>query len=273
MKTVKTILCCLALITYQQLAAKQTLSDDDGTPRLSVYGGAAGGLLLHPSFGEFVDSYNSYYGSSGLNILDGKLKNFKTQYGYRFGATYYLPMGVGLGMSYEQQYSHQSVGLTNGNKRHFTHISRNSCFNFSFLKNHVRFDFRIGIAFPVVESAYEYADGTISTGRDKNFNGIYAGVSFFTGADLALTFNVTSRISIDLGVTISGMGLGEYSDENWVKGEARIGATGPTYLYVIPTDVASASTVSYMEYDSDKSVKAAAFTPGIFLNMQYALFQ
>lgn len=233
----------------------------------TFYFGGAAAFLLHPSFGEFTDGYNSYYGASGLNILDKELKNFGGAYGYRFGMQYHSKMKIGFSVNYEQLVSRTSADITGGGKQHFTHVVRSSSLGVSTLLNHFRFDFKLGIAAPVIESSYEYADGTISFGREQLLNGIYTGFSFYLGGEFAARFILTPRIALEGGVAISGNFMGYYEESNWRKGEVYVQNYGFVYPNRLPTDFDSYTTVSWDNYDDKKAVKSTAVYPNLFLNL------
>jgi hypothetical protein len=267
------ILCLLFTLplsarNYPHVSPEQG-SESAGT--FSFYAGGTTSLMIHRSFGKFVDSYNDYNGKSGIDILEDDLKNFRLAYGYRMGARAMLPMGIGFAVNYEQLFSHTSVGIKTGYKRHFRHITRTPTLGFVFEKEKLRMQFNIGFCFPVIESSYEYPDGTISTGKERNLNGIYQGFSACGNIEVAYKIGLGTHLSLEAGAQLTMYSMGYYEEGNWDRSNYYISNYGFVYPLRLPTDYASYASTSWDRYDDSKAVKSSAIMPGLFVQLAYTL--
>lgn len=243
--------------------------DDLKASKLSFYGGGAASMMIHSSFGDFVKSYNAYNGSSGVNILEEDLKNFRFAYGYRYGVRLVLPMGIGFSFNYERLYSHTSVGIKTDNRRHFRHITNTPTMGFIFDKSKFRFQYNIGFCLPIIESSYEYPDGTISTGKERLLNGIYKGFSACMNFELAYKKPLGDHLQFEAGAQLTMFGMGEYTESNWERSIVYVSNYGYVYPTALPTDYASYSSTSWDQYNEENIVKANAIMPGVFIQLVY----
>ncbi|MCK6638884.1 MAG: hypothetical protein L6Q81_02275 [Bacteroidia bacterium] len=261
----------LLSITVHAIKPKRFLAggDDIKASKLSIYGGGATSLMIHGSFGDFVDSYNSYNGSSGVNILEEDLKNFRFAYGYRYGVRLILPMGVGFSFNYERLYSHTSVGIKTDNRRHFRHITNTPTMGFILDKPKFRFQYNIGFCLPIIESYYEYPDGTISTGKERLLNGVYKGVSACMNFEIAYKKTLSDHLQLEAGAQLNMFAMGEYIESNWERSLVYVSNYGFVYPTALPTDYAAYSSTSWDKYNEENTVKAKAIMPGVFIQLVY----
>lgn len=264
-----TALFVAAELTAGDSGKLRAMNEDIKSSKISFYGGGAAGFLIHSSFGNFVDSYNLYNGSSGVNILEDELKNFGTAYGYRYGIRMVLPVGIGFSFNYERMYSHTSVGIKTNYRRHFKHITNTPTLGFVFQKENLRFQYNIGFCTPIIECSYEYPDGTISTGKERLLNGIYKGFSACMNFELAFRKSLGNHLHAEAGAQLTLFGMGTYTESNWERSLVYASNYGFIYPTALPTDYASYASVPWDQYNEENVVKANAIMPGLFIQLVY----
>lgn len=219
------------------------------------YGGYGFGMTRLGSFKDFADSYNSYYGTSGQDILDSELKPFRTCSGYMFGG------GIRIGpmcfsMSYVQMKSVTEVDIKGGNKRVFTYGMRIPArIGIGFCIPYVIAEFTTGFGTPYLMAGYQYTDGTISYGRERSLNGIYKTVGFTFGANVAGKFPIAKIFALTAGFAVDGLWGFGFEDVNWNK----IFHYSGSYSQYFPTDIEEWNT-NPGSYPRENAAQANGFS-------------
>ncbi|PKP21903.1 MAG: hypothetical protein CVU05_05790 [Bacteroidetes bacterium HGW-Bacteroidetes-21] len=124
------------------------------------------------SFESFATSYNV------VNGID--MEPFKVGNGFHFNVGYDLKV-VSFGESYTKYWSNKTVNLTNGDKRNLTMSYSNWTtevgLGFVGENNFGVFAYAgLGFATVILNTNYEYADGSISYHAGNNLNGVYRAI-------------------------------------------------------------------------------------------------
>lgn len=220
------------------------------------FGGYGLGMMRVGPFKEFAESYNSFYGPSGQNILDSEIKPFRTCAGYVFGGGIHIgPMSFNI--SYVKMESSTSVDIKGGNKRVFTHAMRIPArIGIGFDNKFVMAEFTTGFASPYLKVGYQYYDGRISYGRDRSLNGIYKTTAFTFGVNVMGKLPFAKIFALSAGLAVDGFWGFEYQDTNWNK---IFWMGSPGYSQYMPTDVNEWSN-NPSAYPMDKAMKSKGFS-------------
>ncbi|HEY6162988.1 MAG TPA: hypothetical protein VI112_17285 [Bacteroidia bacterium] len=180
-----------------------------------LYGGPLYGNYSNKYFNQFAESYNNYNAGSGVKT---PLKPWGSALGYDIGAAFYLVKGVGFSLGFLGYSAHSVAEFNDGGKRHF----KNSVFSpfiFGIPIHFWRISIhpKMGLANCVIDSYYEYPDGTISYGKDKLLNGVYKTFDFCGEITFSVDVITLEHLKLEVGVSAFGMPgkVETYDDGDW----------------------------------------------------------
>lgn len=145
--------------------------------------GFRSGKVSSKSLDEFTNTFNAYHQS----IITEPLDDLGMTYGWGAGMDYEVGGFFGA-LRFSDVKANTQVTYNSGGIRHFDLSQFMSTVTCGFGKNLEEFAFHLGVGMAVgkdvITSYYEYADGTMSIGKDKILNGVYEGLHFSYVADL-----------------------------------------------------------------------------------------
>ena len=228
-----------------------------------LYGGPLYGNYSNKYFNQFVDSYNNYSSGSGLTR---SLSPWGSAIGYDVGASFYLIKNLGFSFGFTGFSATSVAEFNDGSKRHF----KNSVFSpliFGIPMRIWRFNIhpKMGFAKCLLESYYEYPDGTISYGKDKLLNGVYTTFDFC--GEITLSFDILDldHLKLEAGVSAFGMPgkVETYQDWDWGRS---LDVNG--YPDGLPLDYAAWNSDPF-SYDVTAYVHPRAKFYYAFVNLRY----
>ena len=234
--------------------------------QLIIYGGPLYGFYGNKSFNQFATSYNTYLTTNNVGISK-ELKPFNTARGYNFGVGAFITEGLGFSFGFVHFASSTKAEFTDGSSRHFTNtINTPLTFGMMFKGGPVTFHPKFGFAKALIESYYEYPDGTISYGKDKILNGVFTTWDFFGELNLSIDLISTDFLLVDIGASAYGMPSkrNTYTDWNWGKS---LNYTG-TYPTGLPIDYVEWSNAGLGNYDVEKYVHPKSHFYYVFANVK-----
>lgn len=212
-------------------------------------------MAFSKTYKEFASSYNEHF----IDDLDNNLSNrFQFNTGYTFGVGYGI-YGHFFGLCYESIQSKNQASYSTGGKRIFESINNGLQLKGLFASSDDKGISLLGsvgikMSRQIIVAKYEYADGTVSMGKDKSLNGEYSWLQANFSIGAGVKYKIADMLSIygeanfSVRPVLVPISLTDYHD-----GKASSLANTPTG---IPTDYTDfLDKQSTFDYDVDKYVK------------------
>ncbi len=162
---------------------------------VDFYGGYTFVSFKHPTFDQFVETYNA---ANSADLIK-PLTRFGTATGFEVGGQYRL-FGIFGNVSYEQISSSVSAELKLNESRNFDFKNHFFIVEFGFSLGDERFSIIPNIGLnagrETIDCYYIYRDGTISYGQDTRMSGVYSSLALKGDYGLKLHIGLKQGVGI-----------------------------------------------------------------------------